>query len=198
MKHSGCVELQSRGTGETPALLGRSSSPHGALSRVARQRMLAQRGEPLFLADWVDVLMIHFEVERSALQRATPFPLDLFEGRAFVSLVPFTMRRMRPRLGGRLAGLLFRPIATHEFLNVRTYVRHGHDNGIYFLAEWLPNAWSVRIGPTAFGLPYRLGRFTGARHPSEGIVAGRVVDARTGAEVVYRGELPDNSFSRSV
>ena len=54
---------------------------------------------------------------------SVPFPLDLHEGRAFVSLVAFTMRDLAPRRGGRWTSWLLRPIATHEFLNVRTYVR---------------------------------------------------------------------------
>src|SRR5258708_319413 len=102
------------------------------LSQAARRRLLSCGGEPLFLADWDRVLMIHFEVEPEALQQAVPFELDLNNGRAFVSVVAFTMRSMRPRLGGRLAALLMRPIATHEFLNVRTYVQNAGETGIFF------------------------------------------------------------------
>ncbi len=51
---------------------------------------------------------------------------------AYVSLVAFTMRGLRPRLGG---AALLKPIATHEFLNVRTYVKHRGERGIYFLAD---------------------------------------------------------------
>jgi uncharacterized protein YqjF (DUF2071 family) len=53
---------------------------------------------------------------------------------------------------------LFKPIATHGFLNIRTYVQHGGESGIFFLAEWLPNRLSVALGPRLFGLPYRLGK----------------------------------------
>src|SRR5215471_2168633 len=104
---------------------------------AAKERILSQRGEPLFLAAWEHVLMIHLEVDAERLQRDVPFRLDLWNGRAFVSVVAFTMRNMRPRWGRRLAAMLLRPIATHEFLNVRTYVRHGDECGIHFLAEWL-------------------------------------------------------------
>lgn len=37
-------------------------------SRAARERMLSWRGEPLFVAGWHRVLMIHFEVDAQALQ----------------------------------------------------------------------------------------------------------------------------------
>jgi len=37
------------------------------------------------------VLMMHFEVDAKALQRDVPYELDLHHGRAFVTLVAFTM-----------------------------------------------------------------------------------------------------------
>src|SRR5436309_13322726 len=91
---------------------------------AAKERLLSLRGEPLFYANWDNVLFIHYETEPDELQCCIPYPLDLYDGRAFVSLVAFTMRGMRPRFGGSLGALLFKPIATHHFLNVRTYVRH--------------------------------------------------------------------------
>src|SRR5580698_7161725 len=129
----------------------------GAHSRAARRRILTARGEPMFYADWLRAMFIHYEVNPEILQAATPFELDLDDGRAYVSLVAFTMRGMRPRIGGRFGAWLFRPIATHEFLNVRAYVKHNGERGIYFLAEWLANPLSVKLGPIAFGLPYRHG-----------------------------------------
>jgi hypothetical protein len=51
-------------------------------SVAARRRLLSVKGEPLFYADWLRVLFIHFEVDAGALQREVPFPLDLREGRA--------------------------------------------------------------------------------------------------------------------
>jgi len=124
----------------------------------ARRRMLAIRGEPMFYARWDRAVFIHYEADPAALQLDVPFELDLRQGRAFVSIVAFTLSRMRPRIGGRLGEWLFKPIATHEFLNVRTYVRHRGEPGIYFLAEWLSNPLSVHLGPRTFGLPYKFGR----------------------------------------
>jgi uncharacterized protein YqjF (DUF2071 family) len=113
---------------------------------------------PVLLADWTDVLMVHFPVDPEVLQPHVPFELDLFRGRAYVSLVAFTQRRLRPRVGGKLAAIASAPLAEHEFLNVRTYVRHGGERGIYFLAEWIPNRLACAIGPRMYGLPYRLSR----------------------------------------
>jgi uncharacterized protein len=127
-------------------------------SDTAKKRLLSRRGEPLFYAYWDNVLFIHYETEPDELQGCIPYPLDLYDGRAFVSLVAFTMRGMRPRLGGTLGALLFKPIATHHFLNVRTYVRHEGEAGIYFMREWLSNRMAAWLGPRSFGLPYRFGK----------------------------------------
>lgn len=127
-----------------------------------------------FQADWDRTLMLHYEVAPEKLQPFVPFPLDLRDGKAYVSLVAFTMRGLRPRCGGWLAALPFRPIATHGFLNVRTYVKHKGRHGIYFLAEWLPNLLSVMMGRPVFGLPYRWGKLDYLHEHERGILFGSV------------------------
>ncbi len=155
--------------------------------------MLSQCGEPLFLAGWHDALMIHFEVDAKALQRDMPFELDLWNGRAFVSLVAFTMRNMKPRVGGKLTALLFRPIATHDFLNVRTYVRHGNEYGIHFIAEWLTNRLAVMLGPSTFGLPYHYGRISYHRDLENGIITGSVADAESRTALKFETAFSDSA-----
>jgi uncharacterized protein YqjF (DUF2071 family) len=124
----------------------------------AKERLLSRRGEPLFYANWDNVLFIHYEIEPDKLQRFIPYPLDLYHGRAFVSLVAFTMRGMRPRFAGALGAAFLKPIATHHFLNVRTYVRYKGEAGIYFMREWLSNRLAAWLGPWSFGLPYHFGK----------------------------------------
>jgi uncharacterized protein YqjF (DUF2071 family) len=160
-------------------------------SKAARERMLSQRGEPLFIAGWHRVLMIHFEVDAQALQRDVPFQLDLFEDRAFVSTVAFTMCGMRPRLGGKVAAWIFRPIATHDFLNVRTYVRHGSETGIHFLAEWLSSRLAAKLGPATFGLPYRHGRID-YHHDLNGVIRGHVADGGNDDQFAYQATCRDS------
>lgn len=162
------------------------------LSESARRRMLAVRGEPMFYARWDRAVFIHYAVDPAVLQAEVPFELDLRDGRAFVSLVAFTLSGMRPRLGGKLGAWLFKPIATHEFLNVRTYVRYRGEPGIYFLAEWLSNPLSVRLGPRSFGLPYRSGRIAYDHARGGNVVRGRV-DSR-GGELDYSGTVCREEF----
>ena len=168
MRHDQTTTLAAQHTPKTGCTILNSSA-------VARRRLLGVKGKPLLYADWLRVLFMHFEVEAEALQREVPFPLDLREGRAYVSLVAFTMRDMRPRVGGKLGALLFKPIATHNFLNVRTYVKSGGETGIHFLAEWLDNPISQLLGPPVFGLPYRFGRLHYQHSHEAGALHGQVI-----------------------
>ena len=135
---------------------------------------------PLFLADWDDVVFVHYALNPAELQPIVPFELDLYEGEAYVSLVAFTQRRLRPARGGRIGALLSRPLANHPFLNVRTYVKHGGEHGIYFLCEWIPNRLATLIGPPLYGLQYRIGRLRYTHDRARGtsrceIAAGEVL-----------------------
>lgn len=119
----------------------------------------------LFQGAWMSVLFIHYEVEPSRLQAGVPFPLDVRKGKAYVSVVAFAQERLRFAFGGATlrrcsgqANWVGRFFANHEFLNVRTYVRHESESGIFFLAEWVPIRVATWIAGPMFGLPYRFGR----------------------------------------
>ncbi len=152
------------------------------LSLAAKDRMLQTPGEPWMMAGWRDAVFLHFSVAASRLQPFVPFELELHDGKAWVSCVAFTMIGLRPRMG---ATFLLKPIATHEFLNVRTYVRHQGESGIFFLAEWLPNPLSVKLGPAMFGLPYRHGRLR-YEHVDTTALSGVVSDFGSNAALSYR------------
>jgi uncharacterized protein YqjF (DUF2071 family) len=148
--------------------------------------------QPLFIADWTGALFLHYEIAVRDLQPFVPFQLDLWEGRAFISLVAFTMRQMRFARLGALGAWLCKPIATHEFLNLRTYVRVGNDTGICFLTEWLPNRLSLLLGPLLYSLPYR---HAAIRYSRDGkSLHGRVI-ARKGS-FCYEGNLQDGLFAK--
>lgn len=170
-----------------------STAEPPSLSEAGKRRLLAKFGEPLFVARWDRAVFLNYRADPALLQRDVPFPLDLRNGEAFVSVVAFTLVRMRPRLGGRWTEWLVSPIATHEFLNIRTYVQERGEPGIFFLAEWLPNRLSVFLGPRSFGLPYRLGEVR-YDHAVDGSDLRGCVEAREGA-LRYRGGISAPAFS---
>ncbi|MBA3847913.1 MAG: DUF2071 domain-containing protein [Planctomycetes bacterium] len=127
-------------------------------SANARRRLHAPGKAPWFLADWRDAVFVHWAVDPEVLQPFVPFTLDRWRGEAYVSVVAFTQRRLRPRFGDAATAWLTAPIATHAFCNLRTYVRVGDERGICFLHEWIPNRLALVLGPLTYGLPYRFGR----------------------------------------
>lgn len=137
--------------------------------------------ECALVADWRRFLFVHYSLPPEILAPHVPYELDLFEGRAFVSLVYFTLERMRPPFLPGTGEVLLRPISNHPFLNVRTYVRHAENEGICFLAEWIPNRLSELLGPWLYGLPYRFGEFDCEVRANDGVAHLVIEDPRARA-----------------
>jgi uncharacterized protein YqjF (DUF2071 family) len=121
----------------SPALAPRGAVPAGGVV-VGYQR-------------WHEILLVHFEVSPGALRPLVDrrLELDLHEGRAWVSLTPFTMRGARLRLAPPLPTLT----RFHE-LNLRTYVRAGGVPGLWFLSLDAQSAPAVALARATLGLPY--------------------------------------------
>jgi uncharacterized protein YqjF (DUF2071 family) len=118
------------------------ADPAGA-KRSARPAIGYQR--------WDQILFLHWEVSPRALRPLVDprLDLDLADGRAYVSLTPFTMR------GARLRFLPHLPTITdfHE-LNLRTYVRAGGVPGLWFLSLDAASAPAAALARATLGLPY--------------------------------------------
>jgi uncharacterized protein len=112
--------------------------------------------KPLFRCAWRDAVFLHYEADPAALGPRVPFELDLYRGKAYVSVVAITIRPIGLRASAPL-------LAPQAFLNVRTYVK----GGITFLAGWLPNPLCALLGPRLVGIPYRFGRLTLERGVTE-------------------------------
>jgi uncharacterized protein YqjF (DUF2071 family) len=106
---------------------------------------------------WHDLLFAHWPVDRDVLRAAVPpeFALDLFQGTAWVGVVPFHMTNVAPR------GVPSIPwVSEFPELNVRTYVRIGDRPGVYFFSLDAGSAIAVRAARTLFNLPYYAARMT--------------------------------------
>ena len=82
-------------TTTAPLLLHPIDRP-SVLSDRAKAQWKQRREAPLMLSDWDRTLMIHYEVDPDELQPQIPFDLDLHRDKAYVSLIAFTLRRLRP------------------------------------------------------------------------------------------------------
>jgi len=100
---------------------------------------------------WHDLLFAHWPVEPRALRPRVPqpFDLDLFDGRAWIGIVPFYMTNVAPR---RVRPLPW--VSEFPELNVRTYVRVGDRPGVYFWSLDAGSTLAVHAARTLFNLPY--------------------------------------------
>jgi uncharacterized protein YqjF (DUF2071 family) len=118
---------------------------------------------------WDQVLFLHWPVAPEVLRRHVDarLVLDLFEGRAWISLTPFTVR------GARLRAVPPLPfLSTFHELNFRTYVRPGGGlAGIWFFSLDAAAALAAAVARLSLGLPYFASRIRrrvdGARHEFE-------------------------------
>ena len=105
----------------------------------------------LMAMDWDDLLFLHWPVAPESMQRFIPkgLDLDIRDGKAWISVVPFRMSHVRPRFLPCLHGL-------HAFaeLNVRTYVVRGGIPGVWFFSLDAANQVAVRAARRFFHLPY--------------------------------------------
>lgn len=102
---------------------------------------------------WTDLLFAHWPVEPEPLRRRLPpdLELDLYDGQAWLGIVPFRMSDVSPR------GLPALPLlSTFPEVNVRTYVRHREGRGVWFLSLDAASRPTVEGARAAFHLPYRL------------------------------------------
>src|SRR5947209_835614 len=110
-------------------------------SRQARQRLDAAGGAPLAL-DWGDAVFFNLAVDPAVLQPQVPYPLDLYEDEAYVSIVGFDQKHFRTTFGQKLLSPLVRPLGSYLICNLRTYVRYRGEPGVVFMREWMPNPLS--------------------------------------------------------
>jgi uncharacterized protein len=117
----------------------------------------------LWTQDWLDLLFAHWPVPVSQLRPHVPAALDIdtYSGTAWVSLVAFRLERIRRRW-----------LPSPEFLtnslelNLRTYVRHHGESGIYFLSIHANNPLLVGLARLATPLPYQSARMNYNRQES--------------------------------
>lgn len=105
-----------------------------------------------FYQEWNNAIFLHWQVELSELKKFVPkeLEIDLFEGKPWVSLVAFTMEKIRPK---NLPA--FPPISNFDEINIRTYVKSNTKTGVYFLSIEGGTSLSCKIAKSISELPYR-------------------------------------------
>jgi uncharacterized protein YqjF (DUF2071 family)/predicted DCC family thiol-disulfide oxidoreductase YuxK len=102
--------------------------------------------------EWRELTFMHWKVDPERLKPHLPdgLEIDLFNGEAYVGVIPFVMKNVRPR------GLPSAPgISTFAEFNVRTYVIKDGQAGVFFLTLDAKSLVTCFYAPRAYGLPYR-------------------------------------------
>lgn len=138
---------------------------------------------------WTHLLFLSYAVEPEVVQARLPegLEVDVADGRAWLSVVPFYMSHIRfPCTPG------FGWVRLRE-LNLRTYVRHGGRPGVYFFTLDTDNRLGQWVGSRFFHLPYRLRRLSGK-------VSGRDYEFESAGSARIRARLgaprPSDSLDR--
>lgn len=100
---------------------------------------------------WLNLCFLHWPVPAEQLRAHIPegLELDTFEGQAWLGIVPFEMRDVKPRFSSSI------PWLSHfAELNVRTYVSAGGKAGVWFFSLDAENPLAVRAARMGFHLPY--------------------------------------------
>lgn len=119
--------------------------------RLAARQRPADQWQVMFQT-WHDLLFLHWSFAPEIIQSSLPpgLTVDTWEGKAYLGIVPFLMRNIRPRFLPAVPG-----ISNFHEINLRTYVydKHGRP-GVWFYSldanQWL----AVRTARALFQLPY--------------------------------------------
>lgn len=109
-------------------------------------------GKWRYYQEWNDAVFLHWEVDLATLQAMVPpeLEIDLFDGKPWISLVAFTMEKIRPRYLPS-----FSLISDFHEINIRTYVKKGNKSGVYFLSIEGGTRISCEVARVLSELPYR-------------------------------------------
>jgi hypothetical protein len=117
---------------------------------IERQQPSTQ--SPVMFQRWFHLLFLHWPLSPNIVQLTLPEGLqaDAFEGNAWVGIVPFFMKGVRP------GGFVSVPgISNFLELNLRTYVRDVRGRpGIWFYSLDANQALAVCVARAVFALPY--------------------------------------------
>jgi uncharacterized protein YqjF (DUF2071 family) len=109
-------------------------------------------GRPAGFQRWRTLAFLHWEVPADAVAALLPKELsvDTFEGRAWVGVVPFTMKDVSPWWAPSVPG-----ISNFHELNLRTYVHLGGEHpAVWFFSLDAAASIAVIAARTGWHLPY--------------------------------------------
>ncbi len=151
---------------------------HPAFASVDHRAEPHPAGPWIMTQRWCDLLFAHWPVPPDELSRRLPAPFvpDVFDGAAWIGVVPFRMEAVRLRGLPAVPGL-----SAFPELNVRTYVRRRDRpdvSGVYFFSLDASSGPAVAIARAWFGLPYFRARMRCVAASSGGVRSAATTEVR--------------------
>ena len=153
--------------------MGRATGPATSQEDALRQAAMREIdriaptwrpvGWPIGFQRWHSLLFLHWPIPLDVLRPLVPAELDidLYDGVAYVGLIPFVVEQGRPVQAPARLTLGFAET------NLRTYVHvGGHDPGVFFFSLDAASILAVVGARLGFGLPYFHARMRIHRHGS--------------------------------
>src|ERR1043165_8843269 len=125
--------------------------PSGIVDVTAHRPWPLPRSPWLMTQSWHDLLFAHWPVDAALLRSRLPsgFPLDLYDGQAWIGVVPFRMTNVAPGLAPALPF-----VSAFAEINVRTYVTIDGRPGVYFFSLDAESSMAVAAARSLLPLPY--------------------------------------------
>lgn len=122
-----------------------------------------------YYQEWNNVLFLHWQTDFDLLRKLVPndLEIDLYEGHPWISIVVFSMEKIRPRNIPH-----FKPISNFNEVNIRTYVKYNNKAGVYFLSIEGGSFLSCKIARNLSELPYRYSKI---QHTKKGCQAQNAI-----------------------
>lgn len=121
------------------------------LNDTAHRPYPMPKGMWAYYQEWNRALFLHWIIPEEQIRKHVPqdFIIDSLDGNCYVSLVAFTMQKIRPRF---LPAVTF--LSDFDEINVRTYIRNDEKPGVYFLNIEAGKFISTLVAKAISGLPY--------------------------------------------
>lgn len=139
-------------------------NPREIISSIHHRPWPLPSGPWMFYQEWNRALFFHWRVPKKLLLPLIPkgTSLETFDGDAWISIVAFTMEKIRPRFFPS-----WRFVSTFYEINVRTYVTSEDKAGVYFLNIEAGKRISVLTSKLLSGLPYEYANIERNREQNE-------------------------------
>lgn len=163
---------------------------HDMLTNIAHRPYAIPVGQWKYYQEWNNNLFFHWTIPFDILRKCVPekLKIDTFDGKCYVSLVAFTMQKIRPKY---LLSISF--ISDFDEVNLRTYIDDDNKKGVYFLNIEAKKLLSIFIAKSVSGLSYQKSNIkrTGTRYTSTNIQKGfhLTTEFEIKQELEYKTEL---------